>query len=154
MPSLDRFSINTGSATLDRQLVHVRDNPELYAYKLKMESYKFSWALIPISVPFIWLLFCFRRDVGLYDHAIFAFHSLSFMTLLVVGLIALHLIGVGEALLWLALIVVPPVHMYKQLKGAYLIGRVSAAWRTAALLVTTSIAATLFFLLLLWLEAE
>lgn len=151
---IKNMNVNTGSADLDAKINHVRANPELYAYKLKMASYKFSWALIPISVPFIWLLFFWRRDVGLYDHAIFAIHSLSFMTLLVVGLIGLQLIGVSQAWLWLALIVVPPIHMYQHLKGAYLTGRFGAIWRTATLLVMTTIAGSLFFTLLLWLEAD
>ncbi len=151
---LRTMTVNTGSASLDQKINHVRANPELYAYKLKMASYKFSWALIPISVPFIWLLFFWRRDVGLYDHAIFAFHSLSFMTLFVVGLIGLYLLGVSEAWLWLAFVIVPPIHMYKQLKGAYLVGRFGAAWRTAALLLMTGMTSSLFFVLLLWLETE
>ena len=43
-------------------------NPELVFYKLKTNAYKFSWALIPISVPFVWLLFPFSRRFRLYDH--------------------------------------------------------------------------------------
>jgi hypothetical protein len=151
---LSQGKVDTGSSALDTQIRHVRDNPALYAYKLKMASYKFSWALIPISVPFIWLLFWWRRDVGFYDHAIFAIHSLSFMTLLVVGLIVLYLVGIPQAWLWLALLIVPPIHIYRQLKDAYRIGRVGALWRTPTLLVMTSISSMLFFLLLLWLEAE
>jgi len=138
---------------LDRQINAINSNRALFVYKLESAASKFSWALIPISVPFIWLLFFWRRDVGLYDHAIFAFHSLSFMTLLVVGLIGLDLIGVHQAWLWLAMIVAPPIHMYKHLKGAYLISRFGAAWRTAALLAMTTITSLLFFILLLWLEA-
>jgi hypothetical protein len=148
------MNINTGSKSLDGMLGHVKENPALYAYKLESAASKFSWALIPISMPFIWLLFFWRRDVGMYDHAIFAFHSLSFMTLLVVGLIGLDLIGVGQAWLWLAFFLAPLIHMYKHLKGAYLIGRFGAAWRTAALLVMTGIASLLFFVLLMWLEAS
>ncbi|WBO22943.1 DUF3667 domain-containing protein [Sphingomonas abietis] len=148
------FKVDTGSRTLDQQLEHVKANPELYAYKLKMASYKFSWALIPISVPFIWLMFLWRRDVGFYDHAIFAIHSLSFMTLLAVGLIGLYLIGVKQAWLWCAWLIVPPVHMYKHLKYAYGLGRFGATWRTFTLLVMTTITSSLFFALLLWLEAE
>jgi hypothetical protein len=139
---------------LDRQISMVNANRALFVYKLESAASKFSWALIPISLPFIWLLFFWRRDVGLYDHAIFAFHSLSFMTLLVVGLIGLDLIGVRQAWLWLALIFVPPIHMYKHLRGAYLVGRTGAAWRTGALLLMTSITSVLFFILLLWLEAS
>ena len=28
-------------------------------YKLQTSAYKFSWLLIPISIPFVWLLFPF-----------------------------------------------------------------------------------------------
>jgi hypothetical protein len=147
------MNIDTGSKSLNSTLGHIKDNPELYEYKLKMASYKYSWALIPISVPFIWLLFCFRRDVGLYDHAIFAIYSLSFMTLLVVALLVMYMVGINQSLLWLAFFLVPPIHMYKQLKGAYLLRRYSAIWRTFALLIMTTIAASLFFTMLMWLEA-
>ena len=147
-------NVHTGFSKLDRQIAHVKDNPELYAYKLKMASYKFSWALIPISVPFIWLMFFWRRDVGIYDHAIFAIHSLSFMTLFVVALVGLYLVGVGSAWLWLAVLIVPPIHIYKQLKGAYLLGRFGALWRMVTLIGMTGVTSLLFFMLLLWLEAE
>ena len=147
-------NVHTGLSKLDRKIARVKDNPELYAYKLKMASYKFSWALIPISVPFIWMIFFWRRDVGLYDHAIFAIHSLSFMTLFVVALIALYLVGVGSAWLWCAFLIVPPIHIYKQLKGAYLLGRFGALWRMVTLIGMTGVTSLLFFLLLLWLEAE
>jgi hypothetical protein len=150
----DASGVHSDIPWLDRQLRAVNENRALYAYKMKMASYKFSWALIPISVPFIWLLFFWRRDVGLYDHAIFAIHSLSFMTLLVCGLIGLHLISVRQGWLWVALLVVPPIHMYKHLKGAYRLGRFGAGWRTFALLVMTTITSLLFFLMLVWLEAE
>jgi hypothetical protein len=148
------MNIDTGSKSLDGMLGHAKANPALYVYKLESAASKFSWALIPISMPFIWLLFFWRRDVGMYDHAIFAFHSLSFMTLLVVGLIGLDLVGVHQAWLWLAFLIAPPIHMYKHLKGAYLIGRFGAVWRTATLLVMTTITSVLFFILLLWLEAN
>ncbi len=149
-----RGNVHTGFSKLDREIAHVKDNPELYAYKLKVASYKFSWALIPISVPFIWLMFFWRRDVGLYDHAIFAIHSLSFMTLFAVALIALYLVGVGSAWLWVAVLIVPPIHIYKQLKEAYLLGRFGALWRMVTLICMTSVTSLLFFLLLLWLEAK
>ena len=56
-------------------------NPELLLYKLKNNAYKFSWALIPLSVPFVWLLFPFSRRFRLYDHMVFVTYSLAFMTL-------------------------------------------------------------------------
>ena len=54
------------------------------AYKLKTNAYKFSWLLIPLSVPFVWLLFPFSRRFRLYDHTVFVTYSLCFMSLLVV----------------------------------------------------------------------
>jgi hypothetical protein len=138
---------------LGLRLDRIRENPALYAYKVKMASYKLSWALIPLSVPLIWLLFCFRRDVGLYDHAIFAIYSLSFMTLMVVVLIGLYVVGVPQIALWAAFLFIPPVHMYRQLKGAYQLGRFGAAWRTFALLLMTGLAASVFLTGLLILEA-
>lgn len=45
-------------------------NPELLLYKLRNNADKFSWALIPISLPFMWLLLPFSRRLRLYDHMV------------------------------------------------------------------------------------
>jgi hypothetical protein len=133
---------------------HAAENPELVVYKMKSYAYKYSWALIPISLPFIWLLFAFRRDVGLYDHAIFAIYSLSFMSLGVVTLVLGSRIGVPTAIVTLAAIIIPPVHIYKQLKGAYGLGRFGAVWRTSVLLIMTSITLSLFASFVLYLGSD
>jgi hypothetical protein len=31
-------------------------------YKLQSSAYKFAWALIPLSLPFMWLIFAGRRN--------------------------------------------------------------------------------------------
>ena len=67
-------------------------------YKLKVSGYKYSWALIPLSVPFLWLLFFYKRNVHLYDHAIFATYSISFVMLLVILLAIASLLGAPEGL--------------------------------------------------------
>jgi hypothetical protein len=144
----------TGVSWIDHQIKTFNENRALYAYKIKMASYKYSWALIPISVPFIWLLFFWRRDFGLYHHAIFAIHSLSFITLLVVGLIGLHFLRVPAGLLWLVFMLTPPLHLFRHLKGAYRLGRWGALWRTVAMLMFTGMTSSLFVLLLIWLETE
>ncbi len=110
------------------------ENPNLLLYKLQSSAYKYSWALIPLSTPFLWLLFFWRRDLKMYDHAIFITYSLAFMSLLVVVLTVLGALGVHTAIIALAGSIIPPLHMYKQLKYAYLSGRVGALSRTAALL--------------------
>ena len=90
-------------------------------YKLKTNAYKFSWALIPISVPFVWLLFPFSRRFRLYDHTVFVTYSLCFMMLL---LMAGTLVGlVSPSIASLAWFFIPPIHMYRQLRGAYSLTR-------------------------------
>src|SRR6478735_6443694 len=87
----------TGYAFFDHAIDKWKQNPGLMAYKLQSNSYKFSWLLIPLSVPFVWLLFAWRRSFGPYDHAVFVTYSLSFMTLFYVALVLLGAIGVGAA---------------------------------------------------------
>lgn len=140
-----KSEINSGWHWLDERLQHMFKEPKLYLYKLQSSAYKYSWALIPISLPFIWLLFAFRRDVGPYDHAIFAIYSLSAMTLGAVALSVGKVIGLPGGLLATVFTFGPPLHMYKQLRGAYGITRFGAAWRTAALLVFAFISGILFF---------
>lgn len=142
-----------GGSWLVEKWNHIRENPKLTLYKIKTSAYKFSWALIPISLPFLWLLFPFRRDVGLYDHAIFATYSLTFMSLLVIVLAVLGAVGVPSGAIVLAAFLIPPFHMYRQLKGAYGLSRGGALWRLAWLLFFTTMTTTLFTMLLLYLGA-
>lgn len=116
-------------------------NPELLFYKLKTNAYKFSWALIPISVPFVWLLFPFSRRFHLYDHTVFVTYSLCFMMLLLaasslIGIVSQSIASLG----WF----VPPVHMYRQLRGAYGVSKRGAVWRTMLLTIFAFIAISLF----------
>ena len=120
-------------------------NPSLLFYKLRTNAYKFSWALIPLSVPFMWLLFPFSRRFRIYDHTVFVTYSLSFMSLLLVTGMLIGTVAPGLAGL---LILVPPVHMYRQLRGTYALGRIAALWRTVLLVFFATIAAILFFALL------
>lgn len=140
--------LHTGFASVDERIKQAAKSPELAAYKMQTSAYKYSWALIPISLPFIWLLFAFRRDVGPYDHAIFAIYSLSAMTLGVVALSILRVAGAPSALIGTIFFFGPPLHMYKQLRGAYGIGRFGAAWRTVAMLFFAAVAGLLFFILI------
>ena len=95
---------------------NARENPQLVSTKIQDAASKFSWLLIPISVPFLWLLFPFRRRYNTYDHTVFVTYSLSFMMLLVVT--GSLLIMIGFTTLASLLFFVPPFHMYRQLKGA------------------------------------
>jgi len=148
------MKINTGVPAIDRLGAHFTKNPELTFYKLQTSAYKYSWALIPISLPFIWLIFAFRRAVGLYDHAIFATYSLAAMTVMVMAAWILAAVGVWPALLWTVIMLFPPWHMYRQLKGAYRLGWFGAAWRTFFLVIAAYTAGIIFFTTILLLELQ
>lgn len=126
-----------------------KENPSLLAYKLQTNAYKFSWALIPISVPFLWLLFLFRRQYKAYDHTIFVTYSIAFMTLFAIVLSIVGAIGLGGDWVAFALLIVPPLHMYRQLRGAYRLSRLAAFWRTILLAIFALLAAVVFLLLLI-----
>lgn len=130
-----------------KKLGHKLQNPELLLYKIKSSGYKYSWALIPLSLPFMWMLFAWRRGVRVYDHAIFVIYSISFMNLLFV---TMTLFSLSPMLAWLDpwLLLVPPVHMFAQLKGAYRLRTFSAAWRTVVLLFVTALVLSIFVALL------
>jgi hypothetical protein len=53
-----------------------------------------------------------------------------------------------SAIVALLSIAVPPVHIYRQLRGAYGVSRFGAAWRTVALLLFATVALALFLMLL------
>lgn len=117
-------------------------NPALLSLKIQEAASKYSWLLIPISVPFLWLLFPLRRRHSLYDHTVFVTYSLSFMMMLVIA--AGILVATGWPTLAALLFFVPPFHMYRHLKGAYQLGRFSAVMRTIALVSFAFTAAGLF----------
>ncbi|MES2002747.1 MAG: DUF3667 domain-containing protein [Pseudomonadota bacterium] len=123
-------------------IIHAAENPDLILFKLKTNAYKYSWLLIPLSVPFVWLLFPFSRRFRIYDHVVFVTYSLCFMSLLAITAMLFGLAGLGAIAAFLAL--VPPVHMYRQLKGAYGLSRFGALWRATLLTMFAFIAAGLF----------
>ncbi len=129
------------------------ENPALLVYKLQANAYKFSWALIPISVPFLWLLMLhrgrYRREYKAYDHLVFVTYSIAFMSLLLIAFVLVRSIGIRSGLVNFAFMLVPPIHIYRQLRGAYRLGWFSAAWRTFALLIFATLALTIFLLLLI-----
>ena len=142
----------TGNAWLDAAIHRAVDNPELLAYKLKSSAYKFSFMLVPISLPFLWLLFALRRDIAVYDHAVFVLYSLSFMSLLAIAFVLLVSTSWGSPIAALLLLVVP-VHMAMQLRETYGLGIAATLWRTAALLVFASLASLLFLVFIAYISA-
>ena len=142
-------SFGTRWHRLDEGVRHAQANPGLALYKLQSSAYKYSWLLIPLSTPFVALLFLWRRRFGLYDHAVFVTFSLSFMMLLVIAISVAAGVGLGGDWIAWAMVLIPPAHMFAQLRGAYGLGRWGAAWRTMALLGFAFVALAGFATLLL-----
>ena len=57
------------SEKLKRLVQHALDNKELVAYKMKNNAYKFALILVPVSLPFLWMMFFWRKNITLFDHA-------------------------------------------------------------------------------------
>ncbi|WP_295217538.1 DUF3667 domain-containing protein [uncultured Brevundimonas sp.] len=127
-------------------------NPDLAVYKLQQTMYKFAFLLVPLSIPFVALLFLWKRGFTLYDHGVFVLYSLTFMAmLLMLMVIAGTFWGTfGLVVINLAALSIP-VHMFAQLKGAYSLSWFSALWRTIALLVFCNIVVGLFITAIVYL---
>lgn len=133
-----------GSKALNKAAKDAMNNPQLVLYKIQSNAYKFSWALIPISAPFVWLLFFWRRRFKMFDHAVFVTYSLTFMMLLGVLCAFLIQFPTTEWLGGLALAFYPPIHMYRHLHHAYETTRFGAFWRMILLSIFALTALMLF----------
>ena len=148
---LDNMGLDQSHPTLSRVIRHAAENRDLSLYKMKNSAYKFAFMLVPISLPFLWLMFFWRKGVVMYDHAIFTLYELSFLSLWCV-LIALMAKGRLPEGLIVAASLFPPVHVFLQLKETYALGWLATAWRTIAVLVAGCIVVTLFTLLVLFIS--
>ncbi len=144
------LNFNFGSPELEAKIKKKLKNPELLLYKMQNTAYKFSWLLIPISLPFLWLLFFWKRDVAMYDHAIFSLYSLSFMSLLFIIIsLLIKFTNNSDGLIGSLIVFAPPVHMFFQLRGTYRLSNFSALWRTVALLFITLMTSTTFVIFII-----
>jgi len=137
-----------GASALNAAVAKAKENPQLLLYKMQSNAYKYSWALIPISVPFVWLLFFWRRRFKLFDHAVFVTYSITFMMLL--GIVSAVFINSTalEPVGGLLLAFYPPIHMYRHIHHAYETSRFGAFWRMCLLSVFAMTALLLFTVLI------
>jgi hypothetical protein len=144
-----KLDVNLGSESLNQEVLKAIKNPQLFLYKVQSKAYKLSFLLVPLSLPWLWLIFALRRGVGMYDHAVFALYSISFMSILfIIGSAALAL-GITDGTLFQILFLYAPItHIFFQLKGAYRLGIWSAAWRTMALAIASVISLSLYLVLI------
>jgi Protein of unknown function (DUF3667) len=138
------FDPDFDNETLNEAIKKAGGNPQLLLYKVQSNAYKFSWALIPISIPFIWLLFFWRREFKMFDHAVFVTYSLCFIMILSSASVLLEWVPALEVPVILMMVLIPPLHVYRQIKQAYNTTRFGALWRTFATLWFALFAISLF----------
>jgi hypothetical protein len=121
--------IQSSNPALDEKIRAKTKNPDLLFYKLQNTAYKFSFLLVPLSLPFLWLMLFWKRGVTLFDHTVFALYSLSFVSFLFIALSLVgHIYPADELVGYVFMLI--PVHMFFQFKGAYQLAWFSALWRT------------------------
>ena len=141
--------VKSNIPVIDEGIAKAQKNPALFLYKLQNAAYKFSWALIPISIPFVWLMFAWRRQFKVYDHAVFVTYSLCFMALVAMIAVALGRTPIEDRWIIGLVMLVPPIHMFRQLQGGYSLGFGNALVRTSYLVIASLTAFTLFTALLI-----
>lgn len=145
--------VNTGIGLIDSAFKHATDNPELVMYKLKNAASKYSFLLVPISLPFVWLLFFWKRQFTMYDHAVFVLYSLCFMALLMSSAAVLGHFGFA-VVAGILVVFAPPLHMYKQLRGTYGVSRIGGFVRTGLLLLVAAIVLSIYATTVIALSAQ
>ena len=148
----ENFHIGIGDKKMQEKILHKLGNPDLAVYKFQQTTYKFAWLLVPFSIPFMWLLFVWKRGFTLYDHGVFVLYSLTFMSILflLLGILG-RLNGWFAGFLGVVGTFAVPVHMFAQLKGTYRLSIWSALWRTCFLLFFCLFAAILFVMAVFYL---
>ncbi len=144
--SVATFELSRNLEWLRAPVARAVGNPDLLFYKVRNNAYKWSWVLIPLSAPMLWLLFPFSRRFPFYDHVVFVTYSIAFMTLMVVAVSVLGWIGLGG--LGLLALAAVPFHFYLQLKGSYGLTPLGALWRTVLLSWFATVALFLFAVLM------
>lgn len=146
------ITVNLGNAGLNDKVKKKLLNPDLAIYKIQQTLYKFSFLLIPLSIPFVALLFLWKRGFTLYDHGVFVIYSLTAVSILLILTATLGAVWSGFGVLGAILFVFGlPMHMFAQLKGTYGLSTFSALWRTVALLFFCFLTSTLFLLAIIML---
>lgn len=137
-----------GISIIDSAVEKWQKNPGLMIYKMQANAYKFSWLLIVLSIPFLSTLFLKNKTFNAYHHAVFVTYFFSFLSFIfVVCSLGSLLPGIGTRAFAL-LPIIAPIHLYLQLKQAYLLTHWAAIWRFSALLFSMLIVILAFVITL------
>ncbi len=106
----------TATQWLRMHVGRAADHPEELARAMRERAETFAILMLPISALILAAIFAFRPGVVLFDHLVFAMHSLSFQAFLITTASLAELaVGAGAwNLLWAA-----PVHLFAHMRGVY-----------------------------------
>ena len=145
---IDEIEAEAAGTALERISQKVIASPEAIIAKAQANSYKFSWLLIPLSVPSVWLLFPFSKRFNLYDHTMVVTYSLAFAGLFSTVLLLVSAIGVGAEVLTLIFFAGMVVHHLLHLKQFYRSGWVATVVRLFLLELFVAIILGIFLVIL------
>lgn len=138
------FVFLDGLDDLNARINKKLENPDYALYKVQQTAYKFSFLLAPLSLPFIALLFLWKRGLTLYDHMVYALYALSFASILFIVMVLAAPVPWMRWLPGLLFTLGLPLHTFFHLKGAYALSWWSALWRTVLMLIFATIILMVF----------
>jgi hypothetical protein len=149
---IDKLDVQIGAQKSDAaarwirpRLKAVLEDPERFKLVLESQAERFAFLSLPVATLLLSLLFVFQRRFYIFDHSIFALHSLSFQGLLFcVADLAGKLWDPLGSLLWLA----APVHLFVHMRGAYRTGVTGTLLRMTLLGIGSLIGFVVLLLLL------
>jgi hypothetical protein len=130
------------TAWLRDRLHRAADQPKAFAKAYGEWSRRLGFLLLPISCALLCLIF-FRRNVLVFDHLVFAMHSLSFQGVL---LAATELVAIVPQVPALLIMSGAPIHLFAHLRGVY----ATSILGTLLRMIVLAVGATLAFTLLPW----
>ncbi len=136
------------SKWLQDRLNRVIDDPERFKLVLEQWAERFAFLSLPMAAALLSLVFVFQRRFYVFDHTIFALHSLSaagLMFSVAQGFSGLTL-GVSQ-FLWLGM----PIHLFVHMRSVYGTGVIGTLLlRMFVIFVGSIVGFTLIILGLLW----
>ncbi len=111
-------------------------NQEAFFTAVERWSHQFAILMLPIAALLLSGLFAFRRGVFVFDHLIFAMHSLSFQGLLLSTYFLLGMVSGAAGWLLLA----APVHLFVHMRGVYRTGVLGTLARMTLLFAGSAVA--------------
>ena len=128
------------------RLKAVLEDPERFKLVLEGQAERFAFLTLPLATVILTVLFVFQRRFFIFDHTIFALHSLSFQGLLVSVTTLLGLLWDPLAGL---VFVVAPVHLFVHMRGVYRTGIAGTLLRMVLLGIVSGVGFIVLLLLMI-----